>query len=270
MGFFSKLLGGGGGNSVEDDYFDALIQLGELVVHRPPRGVRLRHTASVSQIQQVVSARRTELDQIDGEMEREEHRILSEAESEEAEKPELEASMRQNRAGILNLDRKVSTLRKQLIAKRANFKYFVKQLEAQEEKVERFEEAGRFEDAETEKEQLKRVRLDHMRQQSSLQDLEEEIEMHLDGEGTAGEGMRAKIRMEEIEENTRGRDKLLKETLGALDQRAEELEGEIKDSEEALEEALAQLGEEVYAARIRDAQYEQVYAILDPLAAALR
>ncbi len=270
MGFFSKILGGGGGASIEDEYFDALIQLGELVARRPPRGVRLRHTASVSQIQQVVSARRTELDQIDGEMEREEHRILGEAESEEAEKPDLAASMRQNRAGILNLDRKVSLLRKQLIAKRANFKYFVKQLEAQEEKVDRHEEAGRFEEAEAEREQLKRVRLDHMRQDSALQDIEEEIEMALEGEGAAGEGMRAKIRMEEIEENAKGRTKLLKETLGALNQRAEDLEGEIKDSEDALEEALAQLGEEVYAARIRDAQFEQVYAVLDPLAAELR
>ncbi|MDF1563523.1 MAG: hypothetical protein P1V51_10795 [Deltaproteobacteria bacterium] len=270
MGFLGKLFGGGGGGGVEDDYFDALIQLGELVSRRPPRGVRLRHAAAVAQIQRVVQARRTELQSIDGQMEAEERRIMEQAEAEAREKPDLEAMVRVSRAGILNLDRKVSSLRKQLVAKRANFKYFVKQLEAQEAKVQRLEDEGHFEQAEAEREQLKRVRLDHMRQESSLADIEEEIEAYLDGEGAAGEGMRAKIRLEEIQENEQNRDKVLKEILGELDKKAEELEGLVRDAEEQYEDALAALGEEVYAARLQDPQYEQVYAILDPLAAQLR
>jgi DNA repair exonuclease SbcCD ATPase subunit len=267
MGLLDKLLGKK--SSLEDEYLDGLVQLGALVVRRPPRGVRLRTLAAAQQIDRVVRRHQAELKEIETQMEAEEARIMAEAEAEAAEKPELEALVRQNRAGILNIDRKITTLSKQLKAKRANFKYFVRQLEAQEAKVKKLEDDGRFEEAEAERQQLKRVRLDHMRQQSALQDLEEEIEAYLDSEGSAGEGMRAKLRLEEIEENERNRDKVLNEVLGALDRQADTVEAKLKESQEAPEDALAALGEEVYAARIRDPAYEQVYEVLDPIAAEL-
>lgn len=265
MGFLDKLLGGGG-PSIEDEYFDALVELGELVVQRPPRSVRLRRLPGVEQTQQVLEKRQKELQRIEQKMEHSTSKSDREAEEESAELPDLEATIHENRAGIANVERKVSALSKELKAKKANFKYFVLQVEAQQKKVDDLDEAGKFEKADGERRQLKHVKLEHMRQESGLRDLEEDIEMTLSAEGRFGDGVRAKMRREEIQENTESRDKDLRTLMEEIDRDAVDKEGQIADADDAYAEALAAVGEEVYGQRIEDPRFTALYAALDPLA----
>ncbi|RMG20334.1 MAG: hypothetical protein D6729_03095 [Deltaproteobacteria bacterium] len=265
MGLLSRLFGGG--KSLEDEYFEALVALGEAVVASPPRGVRLRHLPAALKAAEAMQNRRIELEMLEQAMEEEEAEHLALCAEEDAEIPELEERIASNPAGIANIERKIGALKKQLIAKQANMKYFVRQFEAQQEKVDKLTQIGEFEKANAEKEILKKVRIDLMRQESSLKDIEDQIEVYLAGEGEAGDAMRAKLRYEEIQRERAERERELEETLELLDQQADAKEAEIEEMKEAYEEAMAAVGEEVYAARLP--QFAEHYRVLDPIAAEL-
>lgn len=267
MGLFDKLLGGK--RKIEDEYYDALVQLGTVAAQYPPRGARLRTLGGVRQIQQVLESRRLELQMIEKSMEDAEAQAAAEAAAEDAEKPDLQKLVDVHKAAITHIERKIAALKKNLIARQANMKYWDRQLEAQEGKVRGLHEAGEFEKEAAEREILKKVRLDHMRQNSELDLINDEIEIHLKGAGLAGDGMRAKLRLEEIDRNAVDREKELNESLEALDRQATEKEKEIGRTEEALADALAALGEEIYASRFPDPHYQAYYQAVDPLAQAL-
>ncbi len=266
MGLLDKLLGKRG---LEDQYFDALAALGELAVRYPPRGLRLRNLSAVRKAQEALRNRQLELQLIEQSMEEEEAQAATLTEQENAERPELQALVDANRGSVINIEKNITALKKTLIARETNMKYFDRQLEAQEDKVEKLHETGEFEAEGAEREILKKVRLDHMRQTSELANIKEQIEAFLKGEGRGGEAMRAKLRIEEIERAQGRRDDDLKEALGALDAQAVAKEEEIARTEEALAEALAMVGEEIYAARIADPRYQQRFAEIDPIAQAL-
>ena len=235
----------------------------------PPRGLRLRNLAAVRTSQEALRNRQLELQLIEQSMEEEEAQAATLTEQENAERPELQALVDANRGAVINIEKNITALKKTLIAREANMKYFDRQLEAQEDKVEKLHEIGEFESEAAEREILKKVRLDHMRQTSELANIQDQIEAFLKGEGRGGEAMRAKLRIEEIERAQGRRDDDLKEALEALDAQAVAKEEEIGRTEEVLVEALALVGEEIYAARIANPRYQQRFAEIDPIAQAL-
>jgi hypothetical protein len=263
MGLFDKLLGK---EKVEDEYFEILAELGQLVVAAPPRGVRLSRMGAVTRAADVLQNRRLELQLLEQAMDEEEHKLASANAAEDQERPGLEAMVKANKAAIATLERRVAAIKKNLVGRQANMRYFVRALEAQERKVEALEEAGEDEKAESERQVLKKQRLDRMRQERMLEEAEEEMEMQLQGEGRAGEGMRAKLRLEEIEQTQKERDEEFRKSLEELDRQATAKEAQITETEEAVAEALADLGAEVYALRVPDPRFEALYAELDPLA----
>lgn len=190
-------------------------------------------------------------------------------EEEDQERPEHERLVQQNRAAIVTLEKRLLAIKKNFISRQANMRYFERSLEMQERKVTDLDEAGEDEKAQDEREVLKKMRLDRMRQERQLLDAEEEMEMHLQGEGRAGEGLRAKMRLEEIDEIQRERDEELNETLEDLDRQATAKEKQITETEEALSEALAEVGAEVYAMRLPSPDYQELYEELDALSAKL-
>ncbi len=263
MGLLDKLLGR---NKYEDAYFDLLVELGQLVVSSPPAGVRLSRMVSVNRAADVLQNRRLELELLEQAMEEEEQKALAETEEENRERPKHEQMVEKNRAAILTLEKRLSSIKKNLISRQANMRYFVRALEAQERKVAAYEEAEEQEKASAEREVLKKMRLDRMRQERHLIEAEEEMDMHLQGEGRAGEGMRAKLRLEEIQQIQKERDEHLDSTLEELDRQAQAKETEIAETEEALAEALAEVGAEVYERRLPRSDYQEIYAELDTLA----
>ncbi len=266
MGLLDKLFGR---EKTEEAYFDLLVELGQLVVASPPRSVKLTRMVGVTRAADVLQQRRAELQQIEEQMEDEEQRVQAENEAEDRERPECKRLIEINRAAIPTIEKRVAALRKSITSRQANLRYFLRAMEAQEQKIASYEEADEYEKAESEREVLKKQRLDRMRQERGLLEAQEEMEMHLQDEGRAGEGLRAKMRLEEIDENQRERSEALRATLKELDKRAVEKEGQIAETEEALAEALAEVGAEVYALRHRDRRFEEIYPELDALAAKL-
>jgi hypothetical protein len=262
MGLFDKLLGR---DKNEDIYFDLLMELGQTVVSAPPRGVRLSRMVGVTRAADVLQNRRLELQLIEQAMEEEEQKVLATNAAEDAEKPKHEQFVEQNRTAILTLERRLAVIKKNFISRQANMRYFNRSLEAQERKIKLLEEAGEDEKAKQEREVLKKQRLDRMRQERQLMEAEEEMEMHLSGEGRAGEGLRAKIRLEELEQTQRERQQELTAVLQDLDRQAGAKEKQIAETEEALSEALAEVGAEVYALRVPDPRYQEIFAELDAL-----
>ncbi|MFW5878680.1 MAG: hypothetical protein ACOCVR_02575 [Myxococcota bacterium] len=263
MGILDKLLGR---DKNEDLYFDLLVELGQIVVSAPPRGVRLSRMVGVNRAADVLQNRRLELQFIEQAMEEEEQKVLAANEAEDREKPEHEQLVQANRAAILTLEKRLTALKKNLSARQANMRYFLRALDAQEKKIAQLEEAGEDEKAAAERELFKKFRLDRMRQERQLIEAEEEMAMQLQGEGRAGEGLRAKMRLEEIEQTQKEREEELNEILADLDRQATAKEKQIVETEEALSEALAEVGAEVYALRLDDPRYREIFAELDDLA----
>lgn len=251
----------------KESYDDLIFQLGDLARDRlPGKPTCPRSMDRVYRAEEALVARRDELAALEQEMNDEEAAWLDFQAEQDEERARHEAIVKKWKKLVDTIDSKVRSTRRKLSGKKADLRYAKEGLATLEAKLREMEELGADPRAlNTQRENLKKKRLEIMRASREVEDLGYEINQLLTPEpGKPGAvGIQAFKRMMDMEDEAEERKAAYERTMAELDQAIAAKEEEIHAAEDYLDQALFLLGEDVYAQRIADAQLAPFYPRLD-------
>ena len=251
-----------------ETYNDLIFQLGDLARERLGNKPNLpRSMERVFQAEDGLVTAREELEALEAEMNDEDAAFQDFLDQQEAEKKEQKEIVNKWRRAVEGLEGRSRDLRKKISTAKATLRYEKISLKRAEKKHQDLEFTSSHDERLiwTSKENLKKTRLQLMRKQRNIEDMEGEFETLLTPRpGQPGaQGILAHKRLLEMEDEHETRkadhDERMKELDGVIGQREEE----VKAAEDYLDEAIFLLGEECYAERIADAALAPFYPRLD-------
>jgi hypothetical protein len=251
-----------------DSYEDLIFQLGDLARERladdpePPRSMD-----RVFRAEEVVLARREELENLEREMneeDAEQQAFLTRQEAERAEQLEI---VRKWKRAVEGVEGRTKELRKKLSSKKAVIRYEGSSLKKAEEKHQDLELTQSHDEKgiKISKENLKKLRLGQMRRQREVEEIQDELNHVLTPRpGQPGaQGILAHMRVIEMELEAEARLEVFEKKMSEIDAGIAGKDQEVQAAEDYLDQAIFLLGEEVYAARIEDDAFSELYERLD-------
>jgi DNA repair exonuclease SbcCD ATPase subunit len=181
------------------------------------------------------------------------------------ERSEKAALVKRFKRAVDSIEGKVKELRKKLGQRRAEQHYSEAALKTEEKRMADLEMSGSAQALGVARENLKKLRVGHLRRAREIQDLERELSMALTpAPGQAGaEGILAHGRLLEIEDELQEREQEFEALMEELDQAIAIKEQEVAAAEDYLDQALFLLGEECYSLRIADPALAALYPRID-------
>lgn len=250
-----------------ESYDDLIFQLGDLARDRLPGKPNCPRTMDrVYRAEEALVARRDELAALEQEMNEEDTANQEFLAQQEAEKAQLNATIKKYKKAVDAIEGKVKDMRKSLSSKKAELRYGNDGLKKLENKIHDMEMTRRDPmEIATARENLKKNRLKLMRLARDIEAVQDDLNnalTPLPGQPGAP-GILAHKRMLEIEDEAEDHEDAFKNRMAEIDQAIGQKEGEIQAAEDYLDQALFLLGEDVYKQRISDAQLAPFYPRLD-------
>ncbi len=184
----------------------------------------------------------------------------------DSEFAELEVLVNKFKKSVDAAEGKVKGLRSKIASKEADLRYSKFAMKREEDRVKEWEETGEGEKAAAGQANLKRMRLDLMRRQREINDMREEMDKIMNPEsGIGSEGIRARRRIMELEDQLTAREEEYNQAVTDLQDQISAKQEEANAAQEYYDKSLAILGEDVYQARIPDPALSAVYIKLDRL-----
>lgn len=250
-----------------ESYNDLIFQLGDLARDRLPGKPNCPRTMDrVYKAEAALVARRDELAALEQQMNDEDTAWQDFQAQQEEERIKQEAITFKWKRIVDVIDGKVRVTRRKLGGKKADLRYAKEGLAKLEQKTKEMEELDADPRAlNTQRENLKKKRLEVMRAAREVEDMGYEVGQLLTPEpGKPGAvGIQAFKRLMDMEDEAEERKATYERTMAELDQAIGTKEEEIRAAEDYLDQALFLLGEDVYAQRISDAQLAPFYPRLD-------
>jgi hypothetical protein len=250
-----------------ESYDDLIFQLGDLarerLVNKPtaPRAMD-----RVLRAEDALVQRQQEVQDLEAQMNEEDAAYQDFLANAQAEKEESEQIAKQFRKAVDAIQGRVKDLRRKLGQVRGDVRYGEKALKITEKKHGDLEMTNPDPaKLEVSKQNIKKLRLQHMRQQRNSEELEVQFNAVFEvrpGQ-PGGAGITAHKRVLDLEDEMVARKEDLDTLLAELDETIGAKEEELKAAEEYLDQALFMLGEEVYSQRIPDPALAAFYPRLD-------
>jgi len=250
-----------------EQYNELIFELGDMARERMAGKANApRSLDRVLKAEEVVLARRQELEALEQEMNDEDaNQAEAQATAEEEKKACLDVVKRYRQA-VVAIEGRVKELRKKLAQRRAEVRFGQKAIKVGEKKHAEYEmrnpDPRSLEDS---RNNLKKMRLQHMRAERTVEELEAEFNSVFDvpDEQPGAEGIRAQKRLLDIEDELVARKDAFDSRMEELDQTIAVKEEELKAAEDYLDQAVFLLGEECYSRRIADPALAAYYPRLD-------
>ena len=249
-------------------YDDLILQLGDLARDRlANRPGAPRTMDRVFKAEDVVLARREDVAELEAEMNEEDAAYQDFIAQQEAEEGEQQEIVKKWRRAVEGVDGRSRELRKKISTLKATLRYEKLALKTAEEKHRDFEltNAHEAERIAISAGMLKKTRLQMMRRQRDIEELEHEFQTLLTPKpGQAGaQGILAHRRLLEMEDEAEDRKAENKERMAELEAAIVGKEEELQAAEDYLDQAVFLLGEECYQKRLPDPEMSVLYAKLD-------
>lgn len=252
-----------------DKYNELIFQLGDLARDRlvnlpdPPKAM-----ARVLRAEEALLARQEELADLEAQMNEADEAYQDAQADAKSEFDELQVLVKKYKLAVNAVEGNVRDLRKKLASMRLEHKrasLAVKQADAKHRDLEMHASHTRLEQS---SQVMKRLRLQTLRLGNEIQDHERQLRRALTPVPgrPGGEGILARKRQLEIEDETEQRRLDHEEFLEELDRELAVKEEELNAAEDYLDQALYLLGEECYAERIADPSLAALYPRLDRVA----
>lgn len=251
-----------------ESYDDLIIQLGDLARERlankpnAPASMEQVYAAEdqLVQIRDEIAALETQMNEEDG-------AYQDFLEQQKAEKVEQQEIVKKWKRAVEGVEGRSRELRKAMSSAKAALRYEKVSLKRAEERHKdlEFKEAHNPHKIAVSKENLKKTRLQLMRKSRNIEDQEHEFTTILTPRpGQPGaQGILAHKRILEMEDEADGRKLDHDDKMAELDEQIAALEAEEKDAEGVLDDAIFQLGEDVYSDRIADPALSAFYVRVD-------
>jgi hypothetical protein len=252
----------------KESYDELIFQLGDMARERlanrpnPPRSME-----RVFQAEDGLVAVREEVAALEQQMNEEEAAWADFLEQQAAERAEQKEIVKKWSKAVVGIEARSRELRKKVQTDKGTLKYekvSLKRAEQQDADLQ-FTEAGNEKLLATSRDNLKKKRLQLMRKERNIEEMERDFELLLTPKpGQPGaQGILAHKRILVMEEEHDARklehDQLMKE----LDEALAAKDDEVKAAEEYLDDAIFLLGEECYAERLADPSLATMYPKLD-------
>lgn len=250
-----------------ESYNDLIFQLGDLARERlANKPTAPQSMQRVFRAEEALIARQDELAALEQQMNEEDVAYQEYLAEIEAEREGLNATVKRYRRAVDAIEGRVKELRKKLATKRADVRYGAVNLKKEEGKLKDLEMTSRDPRVvEVARQNLKKMRLAHMRGSREIEDMEHDLATALTPEpGQPGaDGILAHGRLLQIEDESTQRKADFDQFMQDLDQAIAEKEQEVAAAEDYLDQALFLLGEECYAQRVADTQLAVLYPKID-------
>jgi DNA repair exonuclease SbcCD ATPase subunit len=253
----------GKGNS----YNDLIFQLGDLARERLPNKPSCPPSMQrVYRAEDALVGRQDELAALEQQMNDEDAAWQEYQGALADERAKLGQVVKRYHRAVEAIEGRVRELRKKLATRKADHRYGAGSIKKEEAKLADLEMT--VDDAQKlaiAKDNMKKLRLAHMRQGRELEDMEAELEHALTPKpGQPGaDGILAHKRLLELEDEEEVRKEEFDALMAELDQAIAEKEQEVLAAEDYLDQALFLLGEECYAQRIADPALAALYPRID-------
>jgi DNA repair exonuclease SbcCD ATPase subunit len=254
--------------AAKESYNDLIFELGDLARERLAEKPNTpRSMDRVFKAEDVVLAQRDELKGLEEQLNEEDASFNDFLEAQEAEREEQKEIVKKWRAAVAGLEVRSRDLRKKISTAKATLRYErVNQKRAEERHKElELRESHDERKVSLSRELIKKTRLQLMRKQRNIEDMEHEFETLLTPRpGQPGaQGILAHKRLLEMEDEAETRKADHEVRMQELDQQIAAKEEEVQAAEDYLDQAVFLLGEEVYGARINDPVLAPMYLRLD-------
>lgn len=251
-------------------YEELILELGDLARERLANRPQAPRTMDrVFTAEDGVLACRDQIAALEAELNEEDAAYQDFVEQQRAESAEQLEIVKKWKRAVEGIDGRSREMRKKLSTLKATLRFEQMSVKASEEKHRDFEmsnshEAERIAASAA---ALKKRRLNLMRQQRDIEELEHEFQTLLTPRpGQPGaQGILAHRRVLEMEDEAETRKAEHKDRMQALDEEIGVREEELKAAEEYLDQAVFLLGEECYQRRIPDPELSALYPKLDKL-----
>ncbi len=251
-----------------ESYDDLIFQLGDLARDRlasrpaPPRSM-----ARVFKAEDAVVARRAELEDLERQMNEEDAGYADFLDRQEAERGEQQEIVKKWKRAVEAIEGRSKELRKRLSTKRATVRYEAAGLKTTETKHRDLEMTSHHDQAKVQvsRDNLKKLRLLHMRKQRDIEEVEAELAQVLTPRpGQPGaQGILAHKRLLDMEDESELRKEEHEQMMADLDAAIAAKEAETTAAEDYLDQALFLLGEECYTQRLADPALAALYPKID-------
>ena len=246
-----------------ESYEELIYGLGDITYERfwnrpdAPRG-----TERVLKAAEAYEQRQIELAGIEAAMAYNEFREACEEEADECR-----AVIERFKKAVAIAESKAKSLEAKLVSKRKDVAAARKALSKIEEQIQQWEADGMPEKAAGVRPSLKRAKLDVMKGSRACDEMQVEYDKIMNPEvGPGAEGIRARRRELDLEQQLEERTEAYNERIGELNEDAAARDEEAKAAQQYYEQAIMLLGEEVYRARVPDPALVVFYPRLDKLA----
>ncbi|MBL8950016.1 MAG: hypothetical protein JNK82_04510 [Myxococcaceae bacterium] len=252
----------------KESYNDLIFELGDLARERLAEKPNCpRSMDRVFKAEDVVLAQRDELKALEEELNAEDASYQDFLDAQEAERGEQKEIVKKWRAAVAGIEVRSRDLRKKISSAKATLRYErVNQKRAEERHKDlELRESHEVQKVNMSRELIKKTRLQLMRKQRNIEDMELEFETLLTPRpGQPGaQGILAHKRLLEMEDEAETRKAEHDERMEAFDKQVAAKEEEVQAAEDYLDQAVFLLGEEVYGARINDPMLAPLYLRLD-------
>ncbi len=251
-----------------ESYDDLIIQLGDAARERLAN--KPNAPASMEQVyaaEDQLVAIRDEIAAAEQQMNEEDGSYQDFLDQQEAEKTEQQEIVKKWKRAVEGVEGRSRELRKAMSSAKATLRYEKVSLKRAEERHRdlEFKEAHNPQKIALSRENLKKTRLQLMRKQRNIEDSEHEFTTILTPRpGQPGaQGILAHKRILEMEDEAELRKLDHDDKMKELDEQIAGLEEEEKEAEAVLDDAIYQLGEDVYADRIPDPALSAFYPRID-------
>ncbi len=250
-----------------ESYNDLIFHLGDLardrLVNKPSCPQAMQR---VFRAEEALVVRRDELAALEQQMNDEDAAWQAYLAEVAEERAGHEVVVKRFKKAVDAIEGRVKELRKKTAARRADLRYGATSLKKEDQRLADLEmttqDTAKLEIA---RQNLKKLRLAHLRGQRELEQLQADLDVVLTPRpGQPGaEGILAHKRLLELEDETAARKQDFEALMGELDQAIAEKEQEVLAAEDYMDQALFLLGEECYAARIADPELSVLYPRID-------
>jgi hypothetical protein len=252
----------------KESYNDVIFELGDLARERLAEKPNApRSMDRVFKAEDVVLAQRDELKSLEEQLNGEDAAYKDFLDAQDAERNEQKEIVRKWRAAVAGVEVRSRDLRKKISSAKATMRYEKVNQKVAEERHKQLEFRESHDDRKISqsRELLKKSRLQLMRKQRNIEDLEVEFTTLLTPRpGQPGaQGILAHKRLLEMEDEAEARKADHEQRMKEIDEQIAAKEEEVQAAEDYLDQAVFLLGEEVYGARISDPVLAPLYLRLD-------
>ncbi|MGI5860694.1 MAG: hypothetical protein ACOX6T_01405 [Myxococcales bacterium] len=251
-----------------ESYEELIYSLGDAAYERfwnrpdAPRG-----TERVLKAAEAYEQRQIELAEIEEAMDAEEAAYNEFCQACEQEFEECRPVIERYKKAVAIAEAKAKSLESKLISKRKDVAAARKALAKLEEQIRQWEADGMLDKAAGARAGIKRAKLDVMKRSRECDEMQAEYDKVMNPEtGPGAEGIRARRREIDLEQQLEERTNAYNERIGELNEDAAAKDREVRAAQQYYEQAIMLLGEEAYRARIPDPALVVFYPRLDKLA----